>query len=167
MPDAPNDDDLRPDPGHLDRPLDAPSQRVWLRAAQIGAGLWLAFHVLVPLRYYALADHDVYDERFAWRMFSAVRVQRCQVAVDETGVAGSRRVQLATILPMPWIALVERNRPAVQREMLAHLCEQPTEPMRVEVRSECTEASGERAPTVRREIDCESGEITESRDGEP
>ncbi len=164
MSDAPNDD-LRPEPGDLNRPLDAPRDRVWLRAAQLGAALWLAFHVLVPLRYYALADHDVYDERFAWRMFSAVRVQRCEVAVDETSIGTNRRVNLMTILPMPWVALVERNRPAVQRGMLAHLCERPTAPTRVEVRSTCTDASGERTPALRRAIDCESREITESRDG--
>jgi hypothetical protein len=169
MSDLPTDDAAsrrdEPEPGHLNRPLDALRDRAWLRVAQIGAGLWLAFHVLVPLRYYALSDHDLYDERFAWRMFSAVRVQRCEIAVDETTVAGTRRVNLTTILPLPWIALVERNRPAVQRGMLAHLCTRPTAPSSVEVRSECIEASGERAPTVRRSIECASGEITESRDG--
>ena len=164
MSDAPNDDvPAAPRAGHLNRPLDAPRDRLWLRAVQIGAGLWLAYHLLVPLRYYALPDHDVYDERFAWRMFSAVRVQRCEVSVHETVLGQRRAVNLERILPMPWVALVERNRPAVQRGMLEFLCERPTAPSGVEVESRCVEPSGERAPTVQRAIDCESGAITDER----
>ncbi|MFN7697840.1 MAG: hypothetical protein ACK6CU_31135 [Deltaproteobacteria bacterium] len=163
MNEAPHAEGARPAPGHLNRPLDTPNDRGWLRLVQVGAALWLAYHVLVPLRYYALPDHDPYDERFAWRMFSAVRVQRCEVEVTETTLGRERRVNLTTILPMPWIALVERNRPAVQRELLAYLCERPTEPSAVVVVSECTEASGERAATVRRAMDCASGAVTEGR----
>ncbi len=154
-----------PAPGHVNRPLDRSADRVWLRAAQLGAALWLAYHLLVPLRYYALSDHDPYDERFAWRMFSAVRVQRCSVAVEETLGGQPRRVQLSTAVPMPWIALVERNRPAVQRGLLHFLCERSAEPTHVEIRSECVEASGERAPAIRRALDCESGELVEERIG--
>ena len=157
--DVPSTSEPAPAPGHLSRP----PVRARLRAAQIGAALWLAYLLLVPLRYYALPDHDPYDERFAWRMFSAVRVQRCTVAVEETLLGEPRRVNLQTVLPMPWIALVERNRPAVQRGLLRFLCERPTEPTRVEVRSECTEASGERAPPIRRALDCESRTLVEER----
>jgi hypothetical protein len=163
---ADSDDDApAPAPGHLNRPFDAPRDRVWLRVAQVGAAVWLAYHLLVPARYYLLPGHDRYDERFSWRMFSAVRVQQCQIAVEETSLGEARRVNLTTILPMPWIALVERNRPAVQRNLLGYLCARPTEPSAVEVRSECVEPSGEAAPTVRRAIDCASGEITEERIG--
>jgi len=117
----------------------------------------------VPLRYYVLSGHDPYDERFAWRMFSAVRVQRCSVAVEETLLGQPRHVQLSTTVPMPWIALVERNRPAVQRGLLQFLCDRSTEPTHVEIRSECVEANGERAPAIRRALDCESGELEEVR----
>ncbi|MCS6857609.1 MAG: HTTM domain-containing protein, partial [Sandaracinaceae bacterium] len=37
--------------------------------------LWVMVHVLIPLRYYLWPGHDRYDERFSWRMFSAVRVE--------------------------------------------------------------------------------------------
>jgi len=56
-----------------------------------GAGRWLAHGVVVtllacaalaPLRYY-LGD-DPHDERFAWRMFSGVRLRQCQIRVVET-----------------------------------------------------------------------------------
>jgi hypothetical protein len=160
--DTPREDrDALPEPGHLDRPLDRPSARTWLLAARIGAAAWLAFLVLVPLRYYVLPDHDPYDERFAWRMFSAVRVQRCEVVVDETLLGEPRPVRLTSSLPMPWIALVERNRPAVQRGLLDFRCAGETEPSAVEIRSSCVEASGERAPTIRRTLDCGTGELTE------
>jgi hypothetical protein len=166
MTDTPRDadssvDDGAPDPGHLDRPLDQPDDGARRRAAQVGAALWLAFHVLVPLRYYVLPGHDPYDERFAWRMFSAVRVQRCEVTVEETILDTPRPVRLVTWLPMPWIALVERNRPAVQRGLLSFRCDAETRPRRVEVRSRCVEASGERARPIRRAIDCETRVITE------
>ncbi len=162
-----NDDERAdlPDAGTLNRPLDRPRDRVWLRAAQLGAALWLAYHLLVPLRYYVLPDHDSYDERFSWRMFSAVRVQRCEVVVEETVVDGRRRVNLQTVLPMPWIALVERNRPAVQRELLEFRCASSNHPTIVEIRSACIEPSGEPAPPLRRTLDCTSGELTEERVG--
>jgi hypothetical protein len=161
-PEAPSEGhDLAPDPGHLDRAFDRPAERVWLRVAQVGAALWLAFHLLVPLRYYVLPDHDSYDERFAWRMFSAVRVQRCEVTVEETIVDAPRQVRLSTWLPMPWISLVERNRPAVQRGLLGFRCEAETHPRRVEVTSRCVEASGDPLPPIRRAIDCETRAITE------
>lgn len=159
--------DLTPDPGHLDRPFDRPAERGWLRAAQLGAALWLSFHMLVPLRYYVLPDHDPYDERFAWRMFSAVRVQRCEVTVEETLFGEARPVRLSTWLPMPWISLVERNRPAVQRALLEFRCDSETNPARVEVRSRCVEASDEPAPPIRRAIDCQTRSITEEVLEEP
>lgn len=168
---APHDEPLAhdgpaPQPGHLNRPLDGPRQHTLLIAVQIGAALWLAYHLLVPLRYYALPEHDVYDERFAWRMFSAVREQRCEVTIEQTVLGQERRVNLTTMLPMPWIALVRRNRPAVQHAVLEHLCEGPLDPSAAVITSECTTLSGERAPTLRRAIDCTSGEITESRANE-
>lgn len=162
MTDTPREErDALPDPGHLNRPLDRPSERSWLLAARLGAAAWLAFLVLVPLRYYVLPDHDPYDERFAWRMFSAVRVQRCEVEVTETLLGERRPVRLTTSLPMPWIALVERNRPAVQRGLLRFRCDGETDPSTVEIRSSCVEASGERAPTIRRALDCATGALTE------
>lgn len=152
--------------GHLNRPLDGPKDRPWRILAGLGAVLWLGFHVLVPARYYVLPGFDPYDERFSWRMFSAVRVQRCEVEVDETVLGEARRLRLETILPMPWIVLVERNRPAVQRELLRFLCRRATQPTRVDIRSNCVEASGEPAPRLRRAIDCATGAVEEER-GEP
>lgn len=158
---------LAPEPGHLNRPLDDPRDTRLLWVVRVAAGLWLAYQLLVPLRYYVLPDHDPYDERFSWRMFSAVRVHQCEVDVTQTLVGTERRVNLETTLPMPWIALVTRNRPAVQRELLEHLCEADARPSDATIRSRCVEPSGERAPTIVRHIRCASLEITESREPAP
>src|SRR6185369_4719609 len=74
--------------------------RVWVLT---GCALWLLVHVAIPLHYYYLGD-DLYDERFAWRMFSAVRLQRCEVVVTELARGSVRAVPLIQILPAPWTA---------------------------------------------------------------
>ena len=60
---------------------------------------WLLLHVSVPLSYYL--SSDIYDERFAWRMFSAVRVQECSLDARETTASGSvRPIALQSVLPL-------------------------------------------------------------------
>jgi|GEM_PF-1818599 len=131
-----------------------------LLAVRILAGVWVAFLVLVPLRYYVLPGHDPYDERFAWRMFSAVRVQQCQTEVEETRFGEERRpVNLQTSLPAPWISLLQRNRPAVVESFLNFRCESSMHPTQVSVRSRCTDVTGNDLPTITREITCESRAI--------
>lgn len=44
--------------------------------------LFLSLQLGVPISYY-LGD-DVYDERFAWRMFSPIRMVKCDVRFSET-----------------------------------------------------------------------------------
>ncbi len=69
---------------------------------------WLALQIALPLNYY-LSD-DRYDERFAWRMFSPVRLAGCQVrAYDATGGA-KRPIDLARDLHVVWINLMKRAR---------------------------------------------------------
>lgn len=69
----------------------ARSSLSWSTPAPTGPARGVAHGVIIalllaaaggPLRYY-LGD-DPYDERFAWRMFSGVRLQRCQIRVVET-----------------------------------------------------------------------------------
>ena len=144
---------------------DAPQR---LLAVRILAGVWVAFLVLVPLRYYLLPGHDPYDERFAWRMFSAVRVQQCQTVVEETRFGEETRpINLQTSLPAPWISLLQRNRPAVIESFLNFRCESSMQPTRVSVRSQCTDVSGNDLPAIRREITCESRaiEVTDGNTG--
>ncbi len=74
--------------------------------------------LLLPLHYYAVR-RDPHDERFAWRMFSAMRMADCAVraTVDGAPFALEREFHEA------WLALARRGRFAVVEEMGARLCE--------------------------------------------
>lgn len=92
-------------PGALPR-ADAPS---------VGAGRWRAHLVVlaflglqlgVPLSYY-LGD-DVYDERFAWRMFSPIRMVKCEVRFSEDGDA-AQAIPLGREVGETWINWMQRG----------------------------------------------------------
>ncbi len=78
---------------------------------------FLAFNVGMPLRYY-LGD-EPYDERFAWRMFSPVRMVRCDVALYG---ADGRALPLSRMLHVVWINLLKRARLQVLEAYAAHYC---------------------------------------------
>ncbi|MGE0792455.1 MAG: hypothetical protein AB7S26_42665 [Sandaracinaceae bacterium] len=130
------------------------------RAATIALFGILAIEALVPLRYYT--SDDAFDERFSWRMFSAVRVYRCRLeAFDER--AGARTpVNLMTEVQVGWINTLERNREAVQDRYLTWRCEDD-ENDGARLVNHCLSPEG-RAVDVERSIDCASGEITSSED---
>lgn len=128
------------------------------RLLPILGSIWVVLMLVIPLRYY-LSD-DPYDERFAWRMFSAVRVQRCRVGVVEETAGGARPLALMEVLPAPWTALLERNRPAVVEAFLRWRCDQRDATERVRFHNECVDAGGDPVPSIDRAIECNSGEIT-------
>ncbi len=83
----------------------------------------LACQIILPLSYY-LRD-DPYDERFAWRMFSAERMHICSTkAIEIVAAGGGKRVRplpLRATLHQAWLTHIKRNRrpvvhgfPAVQ-----------------------------------------------------
>jgi hypothetical protein len=78
---------------------------------------FLALQLLLPLHYYALRD-DPHDERFAWRMFSPMRMARCATIfrVDD------QPVQLGSIFHEAWIEIAGRGRQTVLEEMAGKLC---------------------------------------------
>ncbi len=150
-------------------PLDAPregSRRVyplgtylpWITA---GALLVLVIQALVPLRYY-MGD-DVYDERFSWRMFSAIRMHECSLRATETVNGASREVPLMQTVQAGWVTTLNRNREAVMQRYLRWRCEQEGVE-RARLHNACVSPEGRRVPPVVREIDCASGEITEGED---
>ena len=77
----------------------------------------VASQLLLPLRYYACA-RDPHDERFAWRMFSPIRMTKCQVQL----AAGGRPVALGREFHETWVDLARRGRFAVVEAMAAELC---------------------------------------------
>jgi hypothetical protein len=138
-----------------DRALErrALSRRRW---ATLGALAVLALHAIIPLRYYL--GNDAYDERFSWRMFSAVRMQACDLTAFETTDGTTRRVSLMETIHVAWITTLRRNREAVMERYLEWRCEEGVESARLENR--CRTPEGRDVPTVVREIDCASGRIT-------
>lgn len=82
---------------------------------------YVVLQVALPLRYY-LGDHDPFDERFAWRMFSPVRALDCDVAFfDETHEP--KPIELRKQLHAVWINLIKRARPAVVQSFARHWCD--------------------------------------------
>jgi hypothetical protein len=99
-----------------------------LRATRLGALLstwrgrfifaFLILQLLLPLRYY-VAHRDMHDERFAWRMFSPMRMVTCSPALQIDG----KRQNLANEFHEAWISIAKRGRFVVIEAMAAHLCE--------------------------------------------
>lgn len=135
------------------------------RARTIGLvflGLWLLLHVSVPLSYYL--SSDIYDERFAWRMFSAVRVQQCALDARETQGERSQPIALQSVLPAPWVALLQRNRPAVLRRFLDWRCASDAHPSEVQLTHTCRSVTGEALPAVHRTLHCAEHRYEETTD---
>jgi hypothetical protein len=83
----------------------------WLILAVVASQLLLPLHD-------STARRDRHDERFAWRMFSPMRMTDCAVraTLDGAPVALEREFHEA------WLALARRGRFAVVEEMGARLC---------------------------------------------
>jgi hypothetical protein len=79
--------------------------------------LVVTVQLLLPLSYYC-ARRDPHDERFAWRMFSPMRMARCNPRFTLDG----RPVPLASLYHEAWIELAQRGRFAVIEAMGADLC---------------------------------------------
>jgi hypothetical protein len=130
----------------------------WRLAIPIVGVAWVLLHLLIPLRYYR-EGADTYDERFAWRMFSSVRVRQCAVSVRETRKGTEHPVPLAQVLPAPWIELLKRNRRAVIDHFLAFRCDR--EGTRdVIFHNECRDATGDPLPPIELAISCADRRIT-------
>ncbi len=75
--------------------------------------------LLLPLHYY-IGRRDPHDERFAWRMFSPMRMAKCspKVAVDGQPLA------LESTFHEAWLELAQRGRFVVIEAMAEHLCKE-------------------------------------------
>lgn len=79
--------------------------------------LFLTVQMLAPLTYY-VARSDPHDERFAWRMFSPMRMTQCR---PQFSLAGER-VDLNAKFHEAWIELAGRGRIVVLDAMAGKLC---------------------------------------------
>ena len=74
--------------------------------------------LLLPLHYY-VSRRDPHDERFAWRMFSPMRMTHCtpRFAIDGTSLV------LGSEFHEAWLEIAERGRFVVVEAMAARLCD--------------------------------------------
>ncbi|MBA3453124.1 MAG: hypothetical protein H0T42_08530 [Deltaproteobacteria bacterium] len=79
--------------------------------------VFVLVQLLLPLHYY-LARKDHHDERFAWRMFSPMRMARCAttVAIDD------KPANLGGEFHEAWLEIASRGRFSVLEAMGARLC---------------------------------------------
>ena len=102
--------------------------------------VFVAVQVALPLTYYVARD-DRFDERFAWRMFSAERSADCQ-PLFRVGEA-TRPVALGGMFHEAWVTIAQRGRQDVLDAMGRRICaENPGQPVRLNVT--CELVTGER-----------------------
>lgn len=90
-------------------------------------GVVLAILVVSPLSYYTVRS-DKYDERFAWRMFSSIRMVRCNVQYQ----VGPSKIRLMRSFHEAWVNIARRGRRVVLDRMTEKLCaEHPDTPVRM------------------------------------
>lgn len=88
---------------------------------------FLAIQLLLPLRYY-IAHRDPHDERFAWRMFSPMRMAHCTPTFEINGAP----IAMAATFHEAWYEIAQRGRFTVVEAMGAELCRQhPNTPVKV------------------------------------
>ena len=76
----------------------------------------LGVQLLLPLSYY-LGERE-YDERFAWRMFSPIRMVRCQVVY----VVKGEELSLSANFHSAWVTLLQRGREGVVEAVDHRVC---------------------------------------------
>ena len=143
-------------PRETESPNAPPPPKARARAIAIFTA-FIVLQLVAPLTYY-LRD-DAYDERFAWRMFSAVRLYSCQPGVLETHDGNRRPVNLDMAVHRGWITQLSRNRRDVIVAFLARRCAEEGV-SEVELTNRCVDHGGQAMPALVFREDCDTGELT-------
>ena len=125
--------------------------------------VYFVWQLALPITYY-LGD-DVNDERFSWRMFSAIWHfhHTCTVSVMEIEsvlVPGPgntplvRQLDLDRTVHQAWITLLNRNQPLVVEKFLQTRCQSDQRVAEVQYSRRCPEAGESRIPSVARRLTC-------------
>ena len=103
----------------------------------------LILSIGVPASYYL--GEESYDERFAWRMFSGKRAERCRVQVVETRVDEGQktrvRLPLTRIIHKAWESGLRRLRPDIMEAFFAARCKESATQELLLIR-QCVRADG-------------------------
>jgi len=117
----------------------------------------LIAEIAIPATYYF--GDDRFDERFAWRMFSDVRVYQCQLGAYDIHDGRGTPVNLPSTVHVAWINTMRRSREDVLQRFLRWRCEDAVVDG-VRIVNQCRTPEGESVPPVVREIECTTGHIT-------
>ncbi len=85
---------------------------------------WILFQIGLPLSWYLRGGGA--DERFAWRMFSAQHLTRCELRYTERapGIAETTEQRLDQLVQGTWVKAMTKGRPAVIDAFLSYRCAQ-------------------------------------------
>ncbi len=137
--------------------VEPPQSAARRRLIALAVAAALLAEVAIPATYYF--GDDRFDERFAWRMFSDVRVYRCQLGAYDIDDGRATPVNLPATIHVAWINTMRRSREGVLRRYLRWRCDvEDIDGARVV--NQCRTPEGESVPRVVREIDCGSGHVT-------
>lgn len=112
--------------------------------------VFIAIQLIIPLTYYLRSDP--FDERFAWRMFSAVRMFRCDTVATETIDDRDRPVDMRRAVHRAWFNTLKRNRRAVIHGFLEDRCDRGAQ--QVELTNTCRSPAGDRLEPQVYQRDC-------------
>ena len=102
----------------------SPSSDRSRRLVGVFVGAVVIVAIATPASYYATGK--TYDERFAWRMFSGKRAERCAVQVTETRAVGDRQQQvklpLTRLIHKAWESGLKRLRPDIVERFFDMRC---------------------------------------------
>ena len=144
----------------------APPDRRLRRLISLTIAAYLAWQVVLPLRYYLGENRR--DERFAWRIFSALAIApyHCDVHVQEfaAGDERGREVDLSRTLHDAWTAALRQGQDAAVDRFLDARCRSSSRVEAVELSRLCRREDGAPAPTMRVRLDCLTGAVSAQED---
>jgi hypothetical protein len=125
-----------------------PAARRRVHSLLIGA--YLVVQLLLPLRYYlGLAPER--DERFAWRMFSSVRLQQCTLQLFELVGASSvvnREVPVEQVVGTEWAEILSRGWKNAVDRLLERRCAASPRTMVAGLSRTCRDPGSDQPPTL-------------------
>lgn len=124
---------------------------------------FVALQLVVPASYYVRDER--FDERFAWRMFSGIRVSTCRTTVVEERDGSAARLSLSENLHSAWIEHLGRNRRRVIDRFLENRCDHGAS--RVELTNTCEQPDGSPGGTLVYARDCARRATTYPASGTP
>ena len=126
--------------------------------------MWLlvAAQIAIPASYYVeRAGRD--DERFAWRMFSAIRLKRCSVdAFDGELDAEAPRIDVSRAIHASWSSSLARGRHRVIEAFLATRCSRPEVGV-ASLTRRCRSPSGRRLPVHLYRYECATRRFSQAQ----